>query len=140
MNRIKDMDAVKKKAYSLLARKAYFSKQLKAKLLEKGFPSKDVDFVIADLIDKGWLNDGELASRFIEKEKKKGYGARVIAQKLKEKAGFVPSGIEESREAIEALVAKKYAKKLPEKRMQVIGALMRRGVPYDLALEVIDNQ
>ena len=133
------MSPVKKKAISLLARRAYFSKQLKNKLLEKGYPLGEVEPLMVELTQQGWLNDEEMAKRFIEREKQKGYGAKMIALKLKEKGDFLKVAIEESKEAVRDLVAKRYLKQLPDRRPQVIAALMRRGLPYELILEVLET-
>jgi len=100
---------------------------------------KTQDEKIASLIEEGWLNDEEMAKRFVEREKQKGYGAKMIALKLKEKGDFLKVAIEESKEAVRDLVAKRYLKQLPDRRPQVIAALMRRGLPYELILEVLET-
>lgn len=133
------MQSVKSKAFSLLARKAYFSKELSKKLREKGYEEKEIAPLISELKKRGWLNDKELASRYVEGQRRKGYGAKVIAYKLREKAGEIDIPMEESEEALQAFIERRYQKDLPEKREKVIGALLRRGFPYLLIDKVLRN-
>ncbi len=123
------MQSLKAKAYSLLAKQAYFSKQLRKKLLEKEYPPEEVDALIEELSKRGWLNDEELATRFVQRQREKGYGARMIAKKLFDKAGPIDVPIDDSKEAALALIEKKYSSKEEHK---VVAALMRRGYSYDL--------
>lgn len=132
------MDTIKHKAFSLLAKKSYFSKELEKKLLEKGFSIEEIQKLIIDLKSQGWLNDEELAERFVERQKSRGYGAKVIAHKLREKAGF-SCEIAESKETALNLIKKKYLKDLPHKKNKVIAALLRRGYSYDLIKTVLGD-
>ena len=65
-------------------------------------------------------------------QRQKGYGAKMIALKLREKAGPIEVNLDESEEALIALIQKRYLSKLSEKREKVIQALLRRGFSYDL--------
>jgi len=132
------MQSIKAKAYSLLAKRSYFAKELKQKLLEKGYKPADIDSLISELIKQGWLNDEELASRFVKREGEKGYGARVILQKLRAKAGELSVDI--AGGDIHSLIEKKYIHKLPQEREKVIAALLRRGFSYDLILQALAKQ
>lgn len=136
---MKCMESIKAKAFALLARKAYFSKQLRQKLLEKGYPKGEIEDLIAEFIRRGWLNDQELASRYVEQQRQKGYGARRIALQLREKAGQVDVQLGESEEVLVALIQKKYLGKLAENRGKVIQALLRRGFSYDLICKVLKD-
>ena len=122
-----------------MAKKAYFSKELDRKLREKGYPEKEILPLLKELKAQGWLNDEDLASRYIERLKAKGYGPRVIALKLREKAGPMEVSIEESKDAALALIEKKYRRDLPEKKEKVIAALMRRGFSYELIKNLLEN-
>jgi regulatory protein len=135
----KKLPPIKAKAYALLAKKAYFSLQLKKKLVEKGYPEGEIAALLKELIERGWVNDRELAARFIEQHKAKGYGARRIQLKLREKAGMLDLPIEDSFEEARSLVQRKYLKDLPEKRDKVIRSLMRRGYGYDLIKTVLED-
>jgi len=135
----KKLPPIRVKAYALLAKKAYFTRQLTKKLKEKGYPDQEITTLIKELVERGWVNDAELGSRYIEQQKAKGYGARVIAFKLREKAGPLDLPIEESTDAAKALIERKYLKDLPEKKDKVIRSLLRRGYPYDLIKRLLDD-
>jgi len=131
------MKKIKSKAFSLLARKSYFSKELAGKLKEKGYEEKEIAPLIQSLQKDGWLDDQELAKRYIAQKKRKGYGAKVIAYELKQKGGELSIAIDDEEEVLRAFVEKRYLKDLPEKREKVIGALMRRGFSYELIDRVL---
>jgi SOS response regulatory protein OraA/RecX len=134
------MQSIKAKAFSLLAKKSYFSKELKKKLLEKKYPEGEIDALLEALRAQGWINDRELAERFAQRQRDKGYGRRVIAQKLKEKAGELELDLPDpSREELTELIERRYGKKLPQERERVIRSLLRRGFSYDLILNAIKN-
>ncbi len=128
-----EMQSIKAKAFSLLARKSYFSKELRLKLLEKGYPLDQIQALFEELQSQGWLNDEELARRFVQRQRDKGYGARVITQKLKQKAGEIEvADLEATQEEVIDLIQKKYARFLPDQREKVIRSLLRRGFSYEL--------
>lgn len=133
------MQSIKAKAFALLARKGYFSKELRKKLLEKGYPEEEISALIQELTQRGWLNDQERASRFVEVQRQKGYGAKMIALKLREKAGPIEVELDESEDALIALIQKRYLSKLAEKREKVIQALLRRGYSYDLICKALQS-
>lgn len=133
------MESIKAKAFALLARKAYFSKQLRRKLSEKGYPKEEIEALIAEFIRRGWLNDQELANRYVEQQQQKGYGARRIALQLREKAGQVDVALGESEEVLATLIQKKYLGKLQENRDKVIQALLRHGFSYDLICKALNE-
>lgn len=126
------MQTVKAVAYSLLSRRSYFSKQLKTKLLQKGFREEEIDPVLLELEAQGYLNDREQGERLIRRERGRGYGPLIIAQKLRERGGTVSLPIQVSKEDLIPLIKKKYAKRLPQEKNKVIAALLRRGYSFDL--------
>ena len=130
------MQSIKAKAFTLLSKKSYFTKELRAKLLEKGYPEKDIEILISELKNQNLLDDHELAARYVKLQQAKGYGARVIIQKLRQKAGPIEVEIEDGE--IESLIRKKYLRKLPDDRNKVIAALLRRGFSYDLINKALD--
>ena len=124
------MQSIKAKASSLLARRSYFSKELKTKLLEKGYPQDEIKNLLAELTKRGWLNDQELAKRYCERLQQRGYGPRLITLKLREKAGSLDiEPLEESEEAVLSLIRKRY---MPIQRDKVFRALLRRGFSFEL--------
>ncbi len=126
------MQSIKAKAGSLLSRRAHFTKELREKLRQRGYPLKEIEPLLQQLTELGYLDDKELAKSLIEKLRRKGYGAKVIAYKLFEKAGSLNIEIEESDEGLERLIQTRYLKDLLENREKVIRALLRRGYPYSL--------
>lgn len=134
------MDALKTKAFSLLAKRSYFSRELGKKLLDKGFSEDRVESLLDLLKKQGWLNDEELAARFVKRQKAKGYGAKLIAHKLREKAGEkILLEISDSKEDALNLIKKKYQKDLPYKKNKVIAALLRRGYSYELIKTLLED-
>lgn len=134
------MMPIKAKAFSLLAKRSYFTKELKQKLSEKGYSQTEIENLIQELTKQGWLNDQDLALRYSEKLRARGYGARVIAQKIYQKAGELDLPLEEdSKEAVLHLIHKKYRNNLPKKRNKVIAALMRRGFSYELIKTLLES-
>lgn len=133
------MRSIKTEAYGCLARRSYFSKELAVKLQEKGFGEKEISTLIEELIQKGVLNDEDLASRFVERETQRGYGLKRVAMKLKQKGGVLPPSLQDSKEVAIALVQKRYLKDLALKRPKVIAALLRRGFSYDLITQVLHS-
>lgn len=135
----KEKPSIDVKAYSLLARRSYFSKQLILKLREKEYPDEEINPLIEKLTERGWLNDQELAERYVQKKIEQGYGSSVIAFRLREKAGNVQVDVEPSEEALFAFVKKRYKKDLPGKKNKVIRALLLRGHSYDLINKVLHS-
>ncbi|NGX58948.1 MAG: Regulatory protein RecX [Chlamydiae bacterium] len=65
------MQSIKAKAFSLLAKKAYFSKELDRKLREKDYPINEILPLLKELKEQGWLNDEDLTARYVERLKAK---------------------------------------------------------------------
>lgn len=133
------MTPIKTKAFSLLARRSHFSKELALKLSQKGYPQTEVNSIIKELQKNGWLNDRELAKNFAMNKKSRGYGAKIITHQLKEKAGEIDLFLTDSEEEVKKFIKKRYCKDLPEKQNKVIRALLRRGFSYDLIHKVLTS-
>jgi len=54
------------RAMDLLARRDHSSGELRDKLIKKGFPEHHVVAVIADMIERGWIDDESFAERQAE--------------------------------------------------------------------------
>lgn len=130
------MQSIRNKAFFLLSKRDYFSKELERKLKEKGYPQEEIAELLADLTKRGWLKDEELALRFCKRQKEKGYGPRVIAMKLREKSGLSMEPQEESLEIVENLIQRKYRNKPRDK---IYAALLRRGFSCDLINKALEN-
>lgn len=133
----KPRQSIQAVAYRFLGRRALFSKELIAKLKQKGYEEDEIMPLIAQFTERGWLNDQELAKRYVEQQVQKGVGAQWIRLKLKEKAGKVACPIEDSEEALLQFVKKKYLNDLQTNPAKVIRALLRRGFSYALIQQAL---
>ncbi len=66
----------------LLSRRDYFTLELTQKLTQKGFSLEEVALCLNKWKAKGYLNDEDLALRFIEKQRSLGHGREIVRQKL----------------------------------------------------------
>ncbi|HQN48298.1 MAG TPA: regulatory protein RecX, partial [Caldisericia bacterium] len=64
----------------LLTRKDYFSKELKMKLIKKGYNSDDIDEVITHLVKEKFIDDESLIERKINYLQNKGWDEFKIYQ------------------------------------------------------------
>ena len=134
------MQSIKAKAFFLLAKRAYFSKQLAKKLQEKGYPNTEIEELLLYFKERGWINDHELAHSYINKLRQRGYGPQVIKWKLREKMGTAfEETIEEREEDLHLFIQKRYKNKLVDQRQKVISSLLSRGFSYELIRRVIDQ-
>ena len=119
-----------------LSLKSFSSFELKKKLTRRGFASQEIEDVIAKYIQRGFINDGELAERRMELYKRKGYGPRWIAAKLKTQGLKSPPYVwDEQRSVIQAVLqTPTFIKK---ERNKQIAALERRGFDLDVIFHVV---
>lgn len=76
----------KEKAMDALSRRAMSTKQLRDKLLEKGFDSSIADMTIQEFTELGYLDDAAFAAMFAEQAMDgKGWGKRKIKYELLQK-------------------------------------------------------
>ncbi|GAB4293699.1 MAG: recombination regulator RecX [Desulfuromonadia bacterium] len=138
-------------AIDLLARRDYSSLALARKLREKGYPPEDVEGVVADLRERGYLDDRRLADNLASSRLAQGAGVgRVLEMKLRQRG--IPE--EMAREAVERAQrggdTRSLARMLLEKRYpgvtasgdqtllrRAIDFLRRRGFGYDDILHAL---
>ena len=73
-------------AYAFVARRAHGIKELEAKLLDKGFEADLINNVIKELLEKGFLNDYDVAYRWAESRiKNRLWGKAKLYNFLREK-------------------------------------------------------
>jgi regulatory protein len=72
-------------ALKLLARREHSRKELQQKLEKKGFASKQVAFVLQQLIKKGWQSDDRFADCYIRSRIHAGFGPRRILFELNQR-------------------------------------------------------
>jgi len=130
-----EIKLTKKKAYQLLAQRAYPSIALLKKLEEKGFSKLVCEKVIEDFKEIGFLQDDDFWENLIRKEWARGYGPRYLEWKKKIPKAKIAAFItkEMQRQKIREL-AKKFPS--PKKAFQV---LIRRGFDLDCMQGEIRN-
>lgn len=128
-----------------LAKRDFFSEELKKKLLIKGFSEEEIENGFAKWKSRGYLNDEELALRFIEKCKASGYGPDVIKNKLymRSKDQKLLSLLREvafdHKESMYKLIAKKYPHldiQDQKQKRRVFSFLTRKGFSAEVILDV----
>lgn len=128
-------------ALRLLAKRDYFIKELSKKLTEKGFSKEAAARAIEKCQKLGYLSDEKLTERTLVSLKRRGKGPRYIAQKLKERLGFLPPlprDEEGEREAIAALLRKRFPNIRGEKEQgRAIRFLQARGFDLGQIFQVI---
>ena len=77
---------VKKKALNLLSRRDHYKKELKYKLIKRGFSAEKIEDILQELINDGYLNDKKFAEEWIKNRiNKKPRGKNLIKAELLEK-------------------------------------------------------
>ncbi len=114
-------------------------KNLRDKLIKKGYDKNIIPLVIKKLDEKKYLNDVDFALEYVALLLKKGYGKKIISQKLYEKGiekpdrDFALSSID-MEEIIKWAI--EYANKISHKyegEKELVFALTKRGYNYDVA-------
>lgn len=137
------MSSAKVSALRMLSRRNYFSQELREKLLQKGFPEKEVAETLRSLAN--YLDDDQQLKRFVEAKQRRGYGPLAIRWKLRGKCtADVKISLEEQIEAIRAFLEKRYPNREKEDAKRIFAALQRRGfsieaITKSLAINFTDN-
>jgi len=127
----------------LLSRKDYFSKELKMKLIEKGYNSDDIDEVITHLIKEKFIDDESLIERKINYLQNKGWGEFKIYQYLIQKGiskEFIKDSLKnylDSELEIKNII--KYSKKKKEFDKKV-RYLISKGFRESLVLKILGKK
>ena len=127
--------AVKTKAIEILMRKPQSRRELERKLGEWG-AAEDESAAVCDRMEElGYLNDGAYAAQVVRHYAARGFGEKKLRDELYRRG--VPRELweealeqaEDPADAIDALIAKKLAGRIPDRRemKKVSDALMRRG-------------
>ena len=134
-----EISKAKKYVYNILSKKSYHSIEIRKKLLDKFISQKTTEYLITDLINKGYLNDNAWIQRYIEKEFQKGYSLKMIELKLRYKNIFfdsTPITSDMQKSKIIELIKKRF--KIFD-RKKAISFLLRRGFEYSIVQEVLSN-
>lgn len=117
-----------------MSKKDYFSKELKNKLLDKGYDLDEIEDVLDYLIEQGYINDKKLVERYKEIAIEKGESPLKLKSKLylktDEEINF--SYEEEYTSAVNRL--RKYKGKKEFK--SVLKYLLNRGFNYSISYEI----
>lgn len=137
-------------AVSLLAARAYATRELESKLLRLGYRPATVEMVLYKLTSNNLMDDADFARQWAQSRANRSLGRTRIAQELRRKgvsaedaaAALDSLDPEEQQESADALVAKALrrakAGEDPRKTAQRITAMLaRRGFSYDQAREAI---
>ncbi len=71
-----------RKAADLLAARPHFKKELRDKLVKRGYDKKEVDELIDSFEERGYLNDRDHALLYIEELKRKRFGKGEALRRL----------------------------------------------------------
>lgn len=144
---MEELSIIAKKAADLLARRPHFRKELENKLIKKGYSEELVIQVLNDFERRGYLNDRDHASLYIEELKRKRFGKyeimrRLIAKGVKESTakelGSTISLENEEREHIRYLLNKRRFKlDDPKGLKRAIDFFMRRGFSAEIIKAVL---
>jgi regulatory protein len=140
-------------ALRLLSRRSHTRRELRLKLLQRGFEEELIDRAVAECVKFHYLDDEAFARSYRKQMTEKGYGARYIQMAMKKK-GFTDRDIEvsfsdydmvadECTVAQTALVKKvKTLGHLPEdlkKKEKLYRFLSSRGFSTSTVCEVLDT-
>lgn len=121
----------------LLARRGYFSAELKERLQRRRLSEEAIDRVIFDFVQKGYIDDSSRLDRWIAKEFEKGHGSKWIYQMLKKKVSSeeikrLSSKIQKMENAsLQKYLSKRSQMKVSKDRKKQIAQLLRRGYSYE---------
>ena len=136
---------------ALLAMKSYFRCEVKSKLQKQKFTPAGIESVLDTMQKYGYLNDEAYKKLLIQSYIKRGYGERLIYQKLMGKlhsptlAEIAPgeyNGSDE-KEKVYAWLKKRGIERTditaldPKERKKQIGFLLRKGLCSDLVYEIL---
>ena len=126
-------------ALKLLARKSYFSSELRKKLEQRNLSVLAIEHALEKCVKFGYIDDARESERFIQKEERMGRGPRLIKMKLKSKGIKAEVQINQ-KEAMQKLLStrlRKYSLKDPKQRQKAALALQRRGFDLELISALI---
>ena len=136
-------------AADLLSRRPWTRADLARRLVRRGAPSEVALAVVADLTDRGYLNDAAFAHQWVESRSARGYGAARLRAELRAR-GVDPTVIDESVAALSPETSLDRARALARRRLPVITRarperaaarlseyLMRRGYAPGIVARVV---
>lgn len=95
-----DVHAIRQSALRYLGRRAHSTRELRQKLQRKEYSRDNIDLIVEEFTNKGWLDDLHFAEIFTrEKSGLKGWGPNKIRNALFQK-GIPPDQVEKSLEMV----------------------------------------
>lgn len=130
-----------------LSYRALSEAALRDKLLEKGHAEDAAEYAIAWLLERGLLNDMELAEASVRSYIRKGYGYRRIRQELRHRgipadvAAQVMEGYSEDTGQMVKLLEKRLRGDLSDRKevQKAVAALQRRGFRWGDIRRALDD-
>lgn len=122
-------------------------KQLRDKILQKGFSEENAEYVLEKCREYGAVNDEEYCEGLIRSYRAKGYGKRRIAQKLKESgidreiADIRLEDFNPDYDKMQKYISSKIKCENPDSKLvkKVYDGLLRKGFSYEQAKEAINK-
>lgn len=141
--------SAKSVAVRLLSRREHSAFEIRDKLLKRDFDNEEIDRVIVELQQGGWLSDERFAEAYIRMRQLKGFGPMRIAMELKErgvKEGIIDDYLHVDDEVWRQTLEQQYRKKYKDKpiedysdKAKRIRFLQYRGFALDVIYQVVKD-
>ncbi len=141
--------SAKSVAVRLLSRREHSAFEIRDKLLKRDFDSEEVDRVIIELQQGGWLSDERFAEAYIRMRQLKGFGPVRIAMELNERGvkehivdDYLHADDDSWRQTLEQQYRKKYKDKPIDDyndKAKRIRFLQYRGFALDVIYQVVKD-
>ena len=139
--------SAKSVAVRLLSRREHSAYEIRDKLLKRDFDNEEIDRVIVELQQGGWLSDERFAEAYIRMRQLKGFGPMRIAMELNErgvKEGIIDDYLHVDDEVWRQTLEQQYRKKYKDKpiedyndKAKRIRFLQYRGFALDVIYQVV---
>jgi len=141
--------SAKSVAVRLLSRREHSAFEIRDKLLKRDFDSEEIDRVIIELQQGGWLSDERFAEAYIRMRQLKGFGPVRIAMELNERGvkehivdDYLHADDDSWRQTLEQQYRKKYKDKPIDDysdKAKRIRFLQYRGFALDVIYQVVKD-
>jgi len=141
--------SAKSVAVRLLSRREHSAFEIRDKLLKRDFDSEEIDRVIIELQQGGWLSDERFAEAYIRMRQLKGFGPVRIAMELNERGvkehivdDYLHANDDSWRQTLEQQYRKKYKDKPIEDysdKAKRIRFLQYRGFALDVIYQAVKD-
>lgn len=142
--------SAKSVAVRLLSRREHSAFEIRDKLLKRDFDSEEIDRVIIELQQGGWLSDERFAEAYIRMRQLKGFGPVRIAMELNERGvkehivdDYLHADDDSWRQTLERQYRKKYKDKPIDDyndKAKRIRFLQYRGFALDVIYQVVKDK